>query len=223
LRILLLEENKFHALLIKRELEEKFPREVLSVFQSASAALEEIRRNRYDIAVIDYHLSEYQGLEFLEKVRNEDDRLAVIFLAAADSDQLSERALKAGAAEFLVKENSFHLLIPHLIERLNDSLGIESMPAVVEEAFPFGDRTSMVDLTVSTLSHEINNPLMTILGETELLLHNGYRLAPEINRKIKIIEESAMRIKTALARLATIRKPTVKKTVSGDFIDLKSS
>ena len=209
--------------MIKRELVEKFPDEVLSVFHSASAALEELRRNRYDIAIVDYHLSELPGLEFLEKLRIEDDRLAVILLAASDTDQLSERALKAGAAEFLVKENSFHLLIPHLIERLTDAIGVESVQTVIEEMTKAGDRANLVDLTVSTLSHEINNPLMAILGETELLLNHGYRLAPEINRKIKIIEESAMRIKTALDRLASIRKPTVKKTVSGDFIDLKSS
>ncbi|MFZ5980405.1 MAG: response regulator [Candidatus Zixiibacteriota bacterium] len=222
MRILLLEENKFHALLIKRELQEKFPEASLSVFRSATAALDEITRNRYDIAIIDNQLSEYQGLEYLQMLRDEDVRLVIIYLAIEDIDRLSERALKAGANEFLVKEKSFHILIPHLIERAIDTTTLRTAREVLHELVQSDNGDDLVNLTVSTLSHEINNPLMTILGEAELLLHNGYRLAPEIDRKVRIIEESALRIKSTLARLASIRKPNIKKTVSGDLIDLKN-
>jgi hypothetical protein len=64
---------------------------------------------------------------------------------------------------------------------------------------------------------------MTILGETELLLHNGYRLAPEIERKLRVIEESAQRIKHALASLSGLTEPSLKETPTGTFIDLKKS
>ena len=223
MRILLLENNRFHALLIKRELLEKYPQSTVADFRTAGAALEELKQNRYDVAVVDYDSNGCREMAFLNKVRKTDERLALILLAAADTDRLSERALRAGVSEFLIKENSFHLLIPHLIERLTDNSKNSTVPPISEETAAPEDRPDLVDLTVSTLSHEINNPLMTILGESELLLHNGYRLAPEVDRKLRIIEESALRIKTALARIASIRNPVVKRTVSGDLIDLKKS
>ena len=69
-RILLLEDNKYHALLIKRELADKFPQVVLAGFQSAEFARDELLRNIYEIVLIDWEMATYDY--FFNDLGNEE-------------------------------------------------------------------------------------------------------------------------------------------------------
>jgi DNA-binding NarL/FixJ family response regulator len=222
-RILLLEDNKYHALLIKRELAEKFPQTVLAGFQSAEFARDELLRNNYEIVLIDYNPSWQKGLEYIRRLHREVPDLKIILLASADTNHLSAKALEVGATEFILKEDAFLRELCALIERMLEPPGRKIKFRTGRKKYNAQQKKDIIELTVSTLAHEINNPLMTILGETELLLHNGYRLAPEIERKLRVIEESAQRIKHALASLSGLTEPSLKETPTGTFIDLKKS
>ncbi len=220
LRILLMEDNKYHSLLIKRELTESYPQAVLSVFQSAAFAFDELQRNNYRVAIIDFNPAWSEGVDFIRKLHQEKPSLKIVVLALNDTNQLSQNVLEAGANRFIIKNDTFHRLLPDIIDKLLNppskkikllSHGLKLLPE---------ETSTIIDLTVGTLAHEINNPLMTILGETELLLNNGYRLAPEIDRKLRIIEKSAQRIRKALTKLSNISEPTLKETPTGVFIEL---
>jgi signal transduction histidine kinase len=62
-----------------------------------------------------------------------------------------------------------------------------------------GDRVSP---DVSLLENDINNPLMTILGMTELLLQERGTYSIDTRQKIQAIKHSAQRIKTTLSRIS---------------------
>src|ERR1700686_4849194 len=68
-----------------------------------SAADDAARSVQYDALLLDLHLPDGRGLDFLKKLRRRGDTLAVVILTARD--QVSDRieGLKAGADDYIVK------------------------------------------------------------------------------------------------------------------------
>jgi two-component system, OmpR family, response regulator len=71
--------------------------------RQVGAADDAIRSVPYDALLLDLHLPDGRGLDFLKKLRRRGDALAVVILTARD--QVSDRieGLKAGADDYLVK------------------------------------------------------------------------------------------------------------------------
>jgi signal transduction histidine kinase len=76
-----------------------------------------------------------------------------------------------------------------------------------------------VRITAGTLLHEVRNPLMSILGEAELILDHTEPHDTEVAGKVRAIRRSARRIQSILERLAAISDPCIKETASGHMID----
>lgn len=79
------------------------------------AADDAMRSVPYDALLLDLHLPDGRGLDFLKKLRRRGDGLAVVILTARD--QVSDRieGLKAGADDYLVK--------PFDLDEMNARLG----------------------------------------------------------------------------------------------------
>ena len=88
IRILLVEDNKYHATLIERGIAERYADASLDVFATGRAALESAQTHHYDIAVIEQELSDYDGLELLALLRKEDLDLPVIITSTSSSEQM---------------------------------------------------------------------------------------------------------------------------------------
>jgi two-component system OmpR family response regulator len=71
--------------------------------QQIGAADDAVRSVPYDALLLDLHLPDGRGLDFLKKLRRRGDAVAVVILTARD--QVSDRieGLKAGADDYLVK------------------------------------------------------------------------------------------------------------------------
>ena len=82
--------------------------------QLVGAADEAVRAVAYDALLLDLHLPDGRGLDFLKKLRRRGDHLAVVILTARD--QVSDRieGLKAGADDYLVKPFDLDELIARL-------------------------------------------------------------------------------------------------------------
>ena len=82
----------------------------------------------------------------------------------------------------------------------------------------------MINITANTLAHEINNPLMTILGMSELLLGGAVQdCDPAVRDKLVVIQESARRIEEALNQLGNLSAPTLRDTPAGSLIKTNSA
>ena len=55
--------------------------------------------------------------------------------------------------------------------------------------------------TAIAVNHEVNNPLTAVLGNTQLLLMQADRLDPQFAKRLRDIEQSALRIKDVTQRL----------------------
>jgi two-component system, NarL family, response regulator len=83
-------------------------REISVVAQAADGAeaVELFVRDRPDVALIDLRMPKLEGVQVVEQIRERFPDAAIVILTTYDTDSDIERALRAGAKAFLVKDVS---------------------------------------------------------------------------------------------------------------------
>ncbi len=77
------------------------------------------------------------------------------------------------------------------------------------------ERLAAITETAISVNHEINNPLCSILGNTQLILMEKDRLDPQVVKKLRSIEKQISRIQEIAERLSKITKPVLKEYIGG--------
>ncbi|HEX7069924.1 MAG TPA: response regulator transcription factor [Rhodothermales bacterium] len=87
---------------------------VTSQAESAGEALELIRTKKFDLAVVDLSLRGLSGLELIKLVQVEAPDLPILVLSMHDELFYAERALRAGARGYIMKQEA--------LEKINDAI-----------------------------------------------------------------------------------------------------
>lgn len=152
-------------------------------------ALQAIDANQHDVYLFDYHLGQSDGLELLREALARGCKAPIILLTGNDNWETDVEAMKAGAADYLVKgELSMRLLersIRYALERtraqaelLEYAHEIERKNRDLEQAVKASQEAIKLKTQfLANVSHEIRTPMNGVLGMTELLLHTD--LTPE--------------------------------------------
>jgi DNA-binding NarL/FixJ family response regulator len=77
--------------------------QVVDEAHDGAAAVEAVMRSRPDVVLMDLRMPGVDGLTAIERINQLSDSPAVVALTTFDADQYVLRALRAGAAGFLVK------------------------------------------------------------------------------------------------------------------------
>ncbi len=87
------------------------------------------------------------------------------------------------------------------------------------------ERVAAITETAVAANHEINNPLFSVLGEAQLLLRKYKGEDEETLRRLRMIEESALRISCVTKKLANLADPVVKEYpgITSHMIDIDKS
>ena len=79
---------------------------VLGEAASGRDVLEHVRREDWDVCVLDINLPDQSGFDVLQTLKVERPDLPVLILTICSEDQFAVRALRAGAAGYLTKESA---------------------------------------------------------------------------------------------------------------------
>lgn len=94
----------------------------------------------------------------------------------------------------------------------------------VDPAHDDAIRTQTVVETGAALNHEINNPLMAVLGNVQLLLRKSPALDPDTIAKLAKVQDAAERIRDVTHAIVRIKKATsVPYPGGGKMIDIDGS
>ena len=86
------------------------------------------------------------------------------------------------------------------------------------------ERVEAITETAISVNHEINNPLCSILGYTQLILMDRDSLDSDVVRKLEGIEQQIIRIQEIAEKLGRINRPVLKEYVGGSrMLDMEHS
>jgi len=131
-------------------------------FSTAEALLRELRRENFDLLILDWNLPDMSGLEVTRWARaNIKARVPVLFVTCHVDEADLVEALKAGADDYMCKP----VRVPELLARLH---------ALLRRAYP--DQTGEV-LVSGDYVFDQKAKTLTIKGELIELKHREYELA----------------------------------------------
>ena len=106
IRILIVDDHAILRRGLRALLSDEFHGAAFGEASNAQQALEELRKKRWDVALLDITLPGKSGLELLKEFKAARPKLPVLILSAHPEDQFAVRVLKAGAGGYLTKESA---------------------------------------------------------------------------------------------------------------------
>jgi ActR/RegA family two-component response regulator len=220
IKIALVEDNRFHAILFERAIVERYPDNAVDIYPSGQACLHALRERPCDLIAIDFHLPDMNGLELLSLVHAEQPDLAAVLITGAGSEQIAAEAIKTGAIDYIAKGDDFVSVVPRIISQAFQKHQLILKNRRLETKARDAEKLEMVTAVASTLNHEINNPLMAVLGNVELLLDDPRMADPALLEKLEMIEKSARRIQDITHQMANLMTTSLRQTPSGPMLKL---
>ena len=223
MNILLVDDQKFFLTLYQGLLKEANPSYNFICAETGREAVSKFN-NKVDLIILDYLLPDMDGIQVLLEILAKDPYMPVIIITGAGSESIATAALKNGAYDYVVKTDEYIKTLPFVVEQ-----GIERK-RLIEETRRFEiqrmevERLAVLKETVATLSHEINNPLTSILMTAQLLRDRHYSKDEYAMQKLSILIENAKRIAEKVAKLsnavAVVKKDYTKRE---KIIDIEKS
>lgn len=106
MRILLVDDHPVVRQGIRLLVTDRWTDATVGEADSASAALEQIQHDRWDVIVLDISMTGESGLELLKKIHRQYPELPVLVLSVHPASQFARRALGAGALGYLTKDSA---------------------------------------------------------------------------------------------------------------------
>lgn len=178
IRILIADDHPIVRQGLKQILSEEPDVETFGEASNSQEVLELVRKQDWDIVVLDITMPGRNGLDVLKEVKNLRPKLPVLILSIHPEDQYAKRVLKAGAAGYMTKESAQEELIKAIRKILGGGKYIS--PTFAEKlAFDLGAKTE--------------KPLLETLSDREyqvmIMIASGRTIS-------QIAQELALSVKT---------------------------
>jgi signal transduction histidine kinase len=250
LRVLLIEDDEDDYVLIRRLLAE-IPDSVLKAdlewVAIYDAALEKVDRCVHDVYLLDYRLGDRSGLDLLREVNERGCRAPVIVLTGQGDYEVDVEAMRAGAADYLVKdrmtapllERSIRYALEHAqaekeLLRTRDELERRVQERTAELAIANAQlrkSSEKIKLFAYSVSHDLKSPVMSIHALANRL-HDHYaealgskgkecceQIVKASRQIVSIIEKTNLYIavKETPIQVESIRLKDLLQVIRGEF------
>ncbi|AKG23688.1 hybrid sensor histidine kinase/response regulator [Calothrix sp. 336/3] len=223
-KILLIEDNLAEARLLQEFLKQtKFSIFNLVHVQRLGDAFQQLHQYDFDVILLDLTLPDSEGLASLKPIFSLAPSIPVVVLTN-NNDELALEAVRQGAQDYLVKRQvNPEILVRSLRYAIERKQTLESLRAVnhsletrVEERTAELVKAQEINQFksefVSMLSHDIRNPLNTILLAAGLLQNNYEQLPKEKQlNHFKLIRSAVKNMAQLLDEASFIGKTDIDK------------
>ncbi|NVM57185.1 MAG: response regulator [Desulfobacterales bacterium] len=211
LKLVIIEDEEAHFKLMKGAIVRAFPRASVDYFEDAGSCLERLDEIAPDIIVTDYLMPGMNGLELLEALKRENKDIPLIMITGQGDENIAARAMKLGAADYLVKSVDFFSLLPSVI---NQVVGERKLKESFEESKKrfkqiFAESPIGIELYDSnSLLIDLNKSCLDIFGIADAADVIGFELFADQNVASKFKDRVA-------------KGETVRYEVAFDFEEIK--
>ncbi len=113
-RLLLIEDEKDFVNILSKRIKRRNI-DVSKAFSGAQA-IQALRGQEFDVAVLDLKMEDMDGIEVLKMLKIMDPQLAVIMLTGHGSAEAAEQGIKLGAFDYLTKPCGLEELLEKIME-----------------------------------------------------------------------------------------------------------
>ena len=158
------------------------------------SALQLIEAMKPDLIVVDISLNGRDGLDLLKTIRSRDSELPVLILSMLDESIYAERALRAGASGYIMKQEATEQVLTAIRRILagdvyvSDQMANKMLHRFVGDA-PLGESSPIAGLSDRELE------VFRLIGEG----HTTRKIAEELRVSVKTIESYQAHIKEKLS------------------------
>jgi DNA-binding response OmpR family regulator len=180
LRVALLEDDPDQAELTRLWL--THAEHSVECFGNAAAFLRAVRRDSFDLYVLDWILPDLSGIEVLKKVRGDMDDFTPVIIATAKNDETSiVKGLEAGADDYLAKPIRQAELVARVAAILRRVGGRKPKDSVLD--------VSPYSLSTDTKTISLNGEAINLTNREFELAHFFFRNTGKMISRGHILEE----------------------------------
>lgn len=151
-------------------------------------ALKLIKKEQFDLVMVDYHMPTLNGLKLVKETRKSDKKVPILVLTVDESVELAREFLEAGATDFAIKPIKAADLISRvkLHLELNEYKESKSLNMVQNKILPKGLSSSTLEIILSFFkksnkAHSLNSissgtglAYQTVHRYLDYLFHENY-------------------------------------------------
>jgi DNA-binding response OmpR family regulator len=221
-RILVVEDDPINADLLRTKLDALGYS--VTVAHSAEAAMAADRKTRPHLILLDVVLPEMSGFEACRKFNevHKDSYVPVILVTSMDDVGSKIQGLESGAYDYVTKPFDAQELLARVRSAMRTKKLYDELRAT-RERLTEAEKLATIGEMVTTLHHQINNPLQAIMLSAENMLRDLE--GRDVSRgDIEIILSSCNRIHDVLKQIMNLKRVRSSKYIgNADMLDLDES
>lgn len=162
--------------------------------EDARTALDRIAPSEADILIVDVSLEGPDGIELLKTIRSRDSKLPVLMLSMHDESLYAERALRAGANGYIMKQEATEKVLVAIRRILQGDVYLsDRLTTTMLQQYVRGGAATKSSPLLNLTDRELE--VFRLIGEG----HGTRQIADELHLSVKTIESYQAHIKEKLA------------------------
>jgi signal transduction histidine kinase len=202
MHVLLIDNKKSHGQKIMKLLENAIAGCLVTTRYSALEALAELRNSDYDSLVIGHDLPEADALEMVALVNDTGKNPPIIIISPENGNLISKDGDAPDSNIYYISNSAISDILPLTLVEANRQYSLSRENRQLKSELKLAQANKKIAEIALNCNHRINNPLMTILGNTQLLLRDSFKGDDKIIARLEKIERAAKRIQEITMNLA---------------------
>jgi signal transduction histidine kinase len=203
MRLLLAEDNPDHGDLIRILLDAQFDELEITTVRRGQEFLDELRRGGYEVALLDFHLPDYDADVVLARTEELASDTPVLIISSDDASSNIIASVRRGGWDFLPKSEAFE---PNTLgQRIQETIKRKQARDRIIQA----QKDESLALLAGGIAHDFNNMLVGIVGKSALL----QRTLPSDSRA----REHCLSIQRTAQRLADLARQLLAYAHGGKY------
>lgn len=162
--------------------------------EEARTALKKISSSRPDVVIVDISLNGPDGLEVIKTIRTTDPTLPLLVLSMHEETVYAERALRAGANGYIMKQEATETVLVALRRILNHEIYVsERVANKLLRQYITGTATEKQSSVSDLTDRELE--VFRLIGEG----HSTRQIADDLHISVKTVESYQAHIKEKLS------------------------